>query len=454
MKTRSFFLCLACCVCFGISGSAQFRLFNSNKVIRAHVTPATRLIEMPEEFSRNFLSDYSDHVCWIKNPKTQLWGLLDTAGNMLIEPIYSLFFTPKFSDGVCFLPYSADTAGLRSYLQSAQISLKPSSKKSASKGKTSVGKLPALPPLRGYFSIDRNGKILGYYPQFDDISSFTNGLASTNLAVPAKRGKSVKNEPWFAYINTKGEIQFPQLKQPLGNGIAYTSRNLQSGLRAHFDYKKQKWGYINAKGTWAIPAQFDEVRDFSCRRAIVRIDELWGFINPQGKLVISPRYVNEPYDFSESYAVIFKSDVAFEERTAIIDTMGNIVLDKLEDALPFYQGVCFANGKLGKYSSGKTYLLDKNLAVIKSIKRIVWGHGNNSESYPYFTQQLNTLLLGQEALSNHGDKVYESTEKLRPFYCGRSKVFTTFNDSDTTRYWGFMNVSGEVAFLILPKPKY
>lgn len=462
MTSKAFRLCLIFCLGFGISAHAEFNLFNSSKVIRAHVTTATRLIEMPENFSRIHLSEYDDHVCWIKNPETKLWGLLDTLGNTLIEPRYTFNTPPKFYYGVCFLPYTADSIGLSTFLLSKgniglpvsknTLDKKPADKK-AVRGKSIAGKNPVAPALKGYFSIDHTGQILGYYPQFDEISFFSAGLANASFSLPVKKGKNRDNQSWFTYITPRGDILFPNLKQAMGHGSLHETRNLKEGLRAHYDYKKEKWGYIDAKGIWVIPPQFDWSGDFSCRRAIARIGDLWGYIDPKGKWVISPRYENEPNDFSESFSIIYKSGVAFEERVAIIDTMGNILLDKLEDALPFYKGVCFVNGRLGKNSSSKTFLLDKHLTVIKSIKRVVWGHGMNSESYPYFTQQLNTLLLGQIALSTSGEKVYESTEKLRPFYCNRSKVYTGIQESDTTRHWGFMNTSGEVVFLVLPRPK-
>lgn len=433
---KAFRLCLISSLLFmGLSASAQFRFFSSNKIIRAHLVPTTRVIEMPDGFAKHHLTDYADQVCWIKNPANGLWGLLDTAGNMLIEPTYTFQLVPKFSQGVCFLPYSADTAGLKKFL---------SNRKSSSKSQPIA--------LKGSFSIDKTGKILGYFPQYEDVSAFADGLATVLLSGTVKKGKTNSGELWSAYINTRGEIQYPNLKQSLGTGVPQPPRCIKNGLRAHYDSKKQKWGYINQKGAWVISAQFEEVKDFSERRAAVRQDERWGFINPKGKMVIQPAYDDEPYDFSEAHAVVFKAGVPFEERAALIDTLGNIVLDRLQDALPFYHGVCFANGKLGKYADEKTFILDKQLRVIKAIKHIVWGHGNNSEYYPYFSMQNNVIRFEQEALSPTGETIYESTEKLRPFYNNRSKVCSAYKGDPEVGYWGFMNLSGEIVYLVLSKP--
>lgn len=452
MRILSFFIGCALLVGSETSVSAQKKLFNATKPIQAHVTAATRRISVSDSLDKRHLREFADGVCWVSDPKTRLWGLLDTLGEALIPFKYELPTPPNFHLGSCFLPFDADSAGLRTYLF-PPTTVSPVPLKSTKKGSSKIQAvskkkiLPSNPRLSGYFSIDQQGRITGYFPQYTDIGPFSDGLAVAQWSVTVKKGKNSSTQMWSGYINTQGELVFPSLKQKFTIESPYAARPLKEGLRAHYDLQKRKWGFINTKGTWSIPAQFDEVKDFACSRAAVRVEDLWGYIDPAGRMQISPRFANEPYSFAEGYAVIFKAGVPFEERVCIIDSLGNIVLDKLEDALPFYQGVCFVNGKLGKFSSGRTYLLDKQFKVIKYIRRIEWGHGLNAENYPSYTQQLNGLLLNSAAYSMRGDKIYESAEKLRPFFCNRSLVFIQTGPEEHQRNWGFMNPQGEVVFL-------
>ncbi len=52
----------------------------------------------------------------------------------------------------------------------------------------------------------------------------------------------------------------------------------------------QKWGYMNAEGKVAIPAQFDGARYFFEGLACIRLGMGFGFIDTTGKVVIEPKY--------------------------------------------------------------------------------------------------------------------------------------------------------------------
>ncbi len=43
-----------------------------------------------------------------------------------------------------------------------------------------------------------------------------------------------------------------------------------------------KWGYINQRQEWVIPARFDEAKEFQDGRAVARLGSKWGFINKHG----------------------------------------------------------------------------------------------------------------------------------------------------------------------------
>ena len=43
-----------------------------------------------------------------------------------------------------------------------------------------------------------------------------------------------------------------------------------------------RWGYINSKNQWIIPARFEDAKEFKDGRAAVKSNGKWGFINKRG----------------------------------------------------------------------------------------------------------------------------------------------------------------------------
>ena len=43
-----------------------------------------------------------------------------------------------------------------------------------------------------------------------------------------------------------------------------------------------KWGYIDSKNQFVIPAKFEEAKDFKDSRAAVKLNGKWGYINKLG----------------------------------------------------------------------------------------------------------------------------------------------------------------------------
>ena len=53
----------------------------------------------------------------------------------------------------------------------------------------------------------------------------------------------------------------------------------------------EKYGFIDIKGNFVIPEEFDQVDIFSEGMARIKIGKLWGYINEQGVIVIKPKYI-------------------------------------------------------------------------------------------------------------------------------------------------------------------
>lgn len=55
--------------------------------------------------------------------------------------------------------------------------------------------------------------------------------------------------------------------------------------------KNGKWGYVNSKGNFVIPAKFESAKPFSEGLAAVELNKRFGYIGPDGSFVIPPRYI-------------------------------------------------------------------------------------------------------------------------------------------------------------------
>ncbi|MBQ8100029.1 MAG: WG repeat-containing protein [Paludibacteraceae bacterium] len=68
-------------------------------------------------------------------------------------------------------------------------------------------------------------------------------------------------------------------------------------------YSNGKYGYINRKGTFVIPAQYDYASSFSCGYAMVHLNGRGMFIAPNGKLQNTPSF-DYACDFWNNYAIV------------------------------------------------------------------------------------------------------------------------------------------------------
>jgi len=64
-----------------------------------------------------------------------------------------------------------------------------------------------------------------------------------------------------------------------------------------------QWGFVDAQGVWAIPAQFEAAHDFSEGLAAVQRAGVWGYIDEQGRFVIQPTF-HEAGEFGQGLAPV------------------------------------------------------------------------------------------------------------------------------------------------------
>jgi len=105
-----------------------------------------------------------------------------------------------------------------------------------------------------------------------------------------------------------------------------------------------KVGFLDASGRFAIPALFDQAREFHEGRAAVKLKGKFGFIDLQGRLVIANRYDNVT-DFSDGMAGVSAKNIF-----GFIDKSGKTVLKAAtEPTRSFCEGLAAMKSHDGGY---------------------------------------------------------------------------------------------------------
>jgi hypothetical protein len=185
-----------------------------------------------------------------------------------------------------------------------------------------------------YGFVDREGNVV-VEPRFKtppdgpEPEGFLEGLAAVSIEDPDNPG-SFK----FGFIDKTGSFAIePIFDGACGfhEGLALVATLDTSGAR---DY-----AFIDKSGERVLEPEFDMVGSFHEGMALVVKDQMGGFMDRQGKVVIEPRYpnfVSGGSDFSEGLAVFVDEN----ELCGFIDTDGNEVIPaQYIMACPFSEGL-------------------------------------------------------------------------------------------------------------------
>lgn len=98
---------------------------------------------------------------------------------------------------------------------------------------------------------------------------------------------------------------------------------LRITVEGHLEARKKddKFGFVDAAGTFIIAPAFDDVLPFSEGLAAVRSGEKWGFIDASGHLVIPPQF-KAAYYFQQGSAV-----AELDSGYVLIDTSGKVLAE-------------------------------------------------------------------------------------------------------------------------------
>jgi hypothetical protein len=189
-------------------------------------------------------------------------------------------------------------------------------------------------------------------PEFVDIEglegaeNFSEGLAAATLPeTQDERGFAL-----YGYINQAGEmVIFPEFAgaHSFSDGIAVVEIFSEDSVR---------FAFINKQGEIIFEhPQAYEAYDASEGLAAISIDELWGFIDTTGNLVIEPQFPNVDRFFhglAPATQLGARRPGQYRDQYGYIDHTGQFVIPpQFDDAKPFAEGL--AAVKIGEDENGR-----------------------------------------------------------------------------------------------------
>lgn len=152
----------------------------------------------------------------------------------------------------------------------------------------------------------------GYSSESSDATvTTTTAVAETSDSTPIPVPTYAPGTELYGLLSVTGEVVIePQ----------YESLDLftEDGLARFEDHGL--WGFVNADGDEAIPAQYEDSNGFSEGLAAVKVDGLWGFIDVNGTMVIKPQFEGVEGGFKFGRCVI-----SADKLRGLINLQGDIV---------------------------------------------------------------------------------------------------------------------------------
>lgn len=190
-------------------------------------------------------------------------------------------------------------------------------------------------PLAAYYLdekwhfIDEDGKELFEPIKVTQYGGYSEGLIRVQMLY--------EDELRWLYLNTKGEVVLvPEADECTE---FHEDRAIVIDLKAGERY----YGFIDREGNQITEIVYTDITHFSEGMAFVRNKEERGYINKEGKLVVSMEET-VGYDFSEKKAAISKKFGERVYRVAYMNTDGSMLTDfEYEEPREFTEGMCVVN---------------------------------------------------------------------------------------------------------------
>lgn len=368
------------------------------------ITENTKIVYVDKESNYGLLivsaTNFSDGVALYKDPKSHMWGIIDTAGNVLLKPLITLGFgesLPRFYEG-----------------------------RAAIKAKSGSG----------VWMIDTKGETVAKWPHVSSVPLFVDGYAGVLFRDSAGKVKS-------GYINTKGKVVFPKQIQSVARfADKPTMFYFKDDMCPYMNLESNQWGFFNTEGEVVIPAQYQEVLEFSDGLCGVKKGGKWGFINTKGETVLDFIYSEKPKSFSHGYAIVYRLS---DRMYCFIDTTGAIKYSA-KAALNFSKdGIAVVEKK------GQHYMINSNFEVVKRLGQLDLIDSFNKDRVRFEEGSDFWLLrpsnFNSDVVTDRDLKPIFWSYSLESFHNGLS--YLLFDDPNDTqiRQSGYVNTKGEVVIL-------
>ncbi len=189
-----------------------------------------------------------------------------------------------------------------------------------------------------------------------------------------------------------------------------------------------KWGFVDEKGTLAIPAIFDNVGDFSEGYVKALAGEKWGYVSAGGMMLIQPAY-EKAGDFHEGLAAVL-----LDGKWGFVDRRGTVAI-----AAIFDEAGDFSEGLAAIRSGEKWGYVDAGGKVVVSPQFLAAGRFNEERAAV-------ATAGGWGFVDPSGELVVADTYDFTgPFSEGLARMKVCSPDSTEFCKWGFVDVAGKEA---------
>lgn len=274
------------------------------------------------------------------------YGYVDETGKVVIPPVFRGASAGDFHDGRAL--FNGDD-GLRGYIDRTGAVRVPAVYRLT--WRFSEGLAAASLDGRSYGYIDPDGNVAIPF-RFLGAAHFSEGLAQVGLG-----------EDQTGYIDRTGRVLFRLRAGDHGGEFRDGLALLRVG---GIDGKR---GFIDRAGRVVIPAEYDDARDFSEGKALVKRGDSWGFIDRAGRVVIPLNYAYGS-SFSEGLAAVTTARARGEAGWGYIDHEGRVRIPlTLDYAEPFSGGLAAIDRTVDGVPRATDAYIDPHGRVVWEKKR-------------------------------------------------------------------------------------
>ena len=276
--------------------------------------PSIRLVNVAIAAQFDDASEFADGVAAVR--KGDLWGLIDEKGSYIVQPSFAhIGEWPVGADAQAFREGLAPAreGDLWGYIKRDGSWAIPPTFSEAMKFSEELAWV-RLPERTTWSLIQRRGHVVAH-TDFEAVQPYFEGLAAVK---PLDQG--------WCYAGTEGGIVLNYRRRNPKLGHGYKGAFSFSEGMAVVQLDGAAYGYLNAKGKVPFPRSFPDALGFYFGLAAVKEGDLWGYINPAGRMKIIPQYeqASSFVEFSdgslgaqvriEGVSGILRKDGAFEPR--------------------------------------------------------------------------------------------------------------------------------------------